>query len=59
MHQGRGAGRALLDESFRVFRARGHRACGLSTDSRTGAIGLYEHVGMHVRKSYTHRAKRL
>ena len=31
------------------------RRCGpaaLATDSRTGARGLYEHVGMHMRKSY-------
>ena len=58
-YRGRGLGRALLQESFRRFHAIGRRACGLSTDSRTGALGLYEHVGMHVRKSYTHWAKRL
>ena len=58
-HQGRGIGRAILEESFRRFRSIGRRACGLSTDSRTGALGLYEHVGMHVRKSYTHWVKRL
>jgi mycothiol synthase len=58
-HQGRGIGRAILEGSFRRFRSIGRRACGLSTDSRTGALGLYEHVGMHVRKSYTHWTKRL
>jgi mycothiol synthase len=58
-YQGRGIGRALLEESFRRFRAMGRRACGLSTDSRTGALGLYEHVGMRVRKSYSRWNKRL
>jgi mycothiol synthase len=58
-YQGRGIGRAILEESFRRFYAIGRRECGLSTDSRTGALGLYEHVGMHVRKSYTHWSKRL
>jgi hypothetical protein len=32
---------------------------GLSTDSRTGALGLYERVGMKVTRSYTHFAKEL
>jgi mycothiol synthase len=56
-HQGRGLGRAMLQESFRRFHAIGRRSCGLTTDSRTGALGLYEHVGMRVRKSYTHWEK--
>jgi mycothiol synthase len=56
-HRGNGLGRALLQESFRRFHALGRRECGLSTDSRTGALGLYEHVGMHVRLSYTRHAK--
>ena len=55
-HRGLGLGRALLDESFGRFRSRGRRACCLNTDSRTGALGLYEHVGMSVTRSYTHRA---
>ena len=58
-YRGRGLARALLQESFRRFHALGRRSCGLSTDSRTGALGLYEHVGMQVRKSYTHWTKRL
>jgi mycothiol synthase len=58
-YRGRGLARALLQESFRRFHALGRRTCGLSTDSRTGALGLYEHVGMHVRKSYTHWTKPL
>jgi class 3 adenylate cyclase/ribosomal protein S18 acetylase RimI-like enzyme len=52
-YRGRGLGRALLQESFRRFNGTGHRMCGLNTDARTGALGLYEHVGMRVRKSYT------
>jgi ribosomal protein S18 acetylase RimI-like enzyme len=56
-HQGRGLGRALLLESFRRFHRIGRKSCGLTTDSRTGALGLYEHVGMYVRKSYTHWAR--
>jgi mycothiol synthase len=58
-YRGRGLGRALLQESFRRFYAIGRRTCGVSTDTRTGALGLYEHVGMRVRKSYTHWSKRL
>ena len=58
-HRRRGIGRALLQESFRRFHELGRRTCGLSTDSRTGALGLYERAGMRVRKSYTHWTKRL
>jgi ribosomal protein S18 acetylase RimI-like enzyme len=55
----RGIARALLASAFASFRERGASACGLSTDSRTGALGLYERVGMRVRRSYTHWAKSL
>jgi GNAT superfamily N-acetyltransferase len=55
-HRGRGLGHALLDEAFNRFYARGRRVCELNTDTRTGALGLYEHVGMSVKSSYTHRA---
>jgi mycothiol synthase len=58
-HRGRGLGRALLQQGFAVFHARGRASVGLSTDSRTGALGLYEHVGMRVVRSYTHHAKAL
>lgn len=47
-HRGRGLARALLAESFAEGRRRGFDRSGLSTDSRTGALGLYEHVGMAV-----------
>ena len=58
-YRGRGIGRALLQESFRRFHDVGYRHCGLSTDSRTGALGLYEHIGMRVRSSFTRYTKRL
>jgi mycothiol synthase len=57
--RGRGLGRALLQHAFRAFHRRGERRTGLSTDSRTGALTLYEHVGMSVTHSYTHYAKEL
>ena len=58
-HRSRGLGRALLQQAFVNFHARGKHSVGLSTDSRTGALGLYEHVGMRVVRSYTHHAKQL
>ena len=58
-HRGKGLGRALLEETFRRFHTRGRSKCGLATDSRTGALTLYEHVGMRMRNSYTHWAKDL
>jgi mycothiol synthase len=50
-HRGRGLARALLVESFRTAWRAGLRHVGLSTDSRTGARGLYEHVGMRVTRT--------
>jgi mycothiol synthase len=58
-HRGRGLGGALLRASFREFFRRGLRTAGLSTESRTGARGVYEHVGMHVTRSYTRYSKDL
>ena len=55
----RGIARALLQDVFRAFHERSSPKCGVSTDSRTGALGLYETVGMHVRRSYTQWAKDL
>lgn len=57
--RGRGLGRALLQESFRRFWLAGHRAVGLSTDSRTGALGVYLRVGMEVRATYLRMVKDL
>jgi mycothiol synthase len=42
----RGLARALLVDTFRVGRDHGAPVSELSTDSRTGALGLYEKVGM-------------
>ncbi|CAN5390766.1 GNAT family N-acetyltransferase [soil metagenome] len=55
----RGLGRALLVEAFRSGRAHGARTAELSTDSRTGALGLYEHVGMRVAETFVHLALEL
>lgn len=52
-HRGRGLGRVLLHAAFRQFRECGLPTASLSTDSRTGALTLYEHVGMTVTESFT------
>ena len=46
----RGLATALLHHSFRDFKARGARRVGLGVDGEntTGAVRLYERVGMHV-----------
>ena len=58
-HRGRGLARAMLLRAFEEGRAHGATRAELSTDSRTGALGLYEHVGMRVKLSFEHWAKRL
>ncbi len=50
--QGRGIGTTLLAECFERFASRGRTTAGLSTDSRTGALGLYERVGMRVIREF-------
>ncbi len=54
--RGRGLGQALLVAAFAAGREHGCPRAELSTDSRTGALGLYEHLGMQVTSSYTHWA---
>ncbi|HET8526370.1 MAG TPA: GNAT family N-acetyltransferase, partial [Actinomycetota bacterium] len=54
----RGIGQALLRTSFAWFFERGRRVAGVATDSRTGALGLYERVGMRVQRQYTRYTKR-
>ena len=54
--RGRGLGRVLLVAAFREGRSRGAGWAELSTDSRTGALGLYEHVGMSVTDTFVHMA---
>lgn len=55
----RGIARALLQTVFAAFHATGRRRVGLSTNSQTGALSLYERIGMRVRRSYTAWAKDL
>ena len=54
--RGRGLAQALLVDSFRAARERGATRFELSTDSRTGALGLYEKVGMEVTSTWVNRA---
>ena len=54
--RGCGLARALLADSFEVARSRGARRSELSTDSRTGALGLYQRVGMEVTSTWRHLA---
>jgi mycothiol synthase len=58
-HRGRGLGGALLQAAFREFRRRGLKTAGLSTESRTGARGVYEHVGMTITRSFKRYSKDL
>jgi mycothiol synthase len=56
----RGLGTALLRHSFRDFAARGATRVGLGVDGEntTGAVRLYERVGMHVvRRNDTYEKK--
>ena len=57
--RGRGLARALLADAFANAREHGATISELSTDSRTGALGLYEKVGMVVSSNWIHRAYRL
>ena len=52
----RGLAQALLVDSFAEARAHGTSTSELSTDSRTGALGLYERVGMVTRDIWVNRA---
>ena len=50
---------ALLQRAFGIGWERGRRSCVLATDTRTGALGLYEHVGMTPRGTYMHLRRSL
>jgi GNAT superfamily N-acetyltransferase len=52
--RGLGLARALLVDAFARARAHGATVSELATDSRTGALGLYEHVGMRVTQTWRH-----
>jgi ribosomal protein S18 acetylase RimI-like enzyme len=58
-HRHRGIARAVLHATAAAFHARGRRTIGLSTDSRTGALAMYERLGMRIRRSYTSWTKEL
>jgi mycothiol synthase len=49
----RGIARALLQTAFRRSFDCGYTQTRLSTDSRTGALALYERLGMRVQRSFT------
>ena len=50
----RGIARALLQTAFARSFERGYAWTSLSTDSDTGALSLYERVGMRIHRSFTH-----
>lgn len=52
----RGLAQALMVDTFAEARRHGAMVSGLSTDSRTGALGLYEKVGMKVTSVWVNRA---
>ncbi|GIG61585.1 hypothetical protein Lfu02_59570 [Longispora fulva] len=52
-HRNRGMARLLLRHAFRDVYRSGRRTCTLWTHSDTGALPLYERVGMSVRRSST------
>lgn len=55
--RGQGLARALLVDAFGVAREHGGARAELSTDSRTGALSLYEKVGMVVTSTWFHLAR--
>jgi ribosomal protein S18 acetylase RimI-like enzyme len=55
-HRHQGLGQALLADVFSEARAHGATKSELSTDSRTGALDLYEKVGMEVTSVWVNRA---
>ncbi|MEU6553899.1 GNAT family N-acetyltransferase [Streptomyces sp. NPDC046915] len=58
-HRNRGIARLLLRHVFRAFHRQGRRTCTLATHSDTGALALYQRVGMTVRHSSTVHRKSL
>ena len=58
-YRGRRVGRALLRAAVEYAREHGATISELSTDSRTGALALYEKVGMVVTSNWVHRAYKL
>lgn len=58
-HRGQGIGQQLLAEAFEAGRRRGLPVGELSTDTRTGAVGLYERLGMRIVVEFTNWRKDL
>ena len=54
--RGRGIAQAMLVDAFSAAREHGCTTSGLNTDSRTGALGLYEKVGMQTTRTWVNRA---
>jgi mycothiol synthase len=54
-HRGRGLAPAMLVDAFSLAREHGAVRCYLSTDTRAGARGLYEKVGMEVASTWVNR----
>jgi mycothiol synthase len=54
--RGRGLAQALLVDAFAAAAEHGATRSELSTDSRTGALALYEKVGMKVTSTWVNRA---
>jgi mycothiol synthase len=54
--RGRGLAQALLVDAFTCARQHGAVRSAVSTDSRTGALSLYEKVGMEVTQNWVNRA---
>jgi ribosomal protein S18 acetylase RimI-like enzyme len=53
-HRHRGLARVLLRHVFRDAYRSGRRCCVLATNSYTGALTLYQRVGMRIRRAYSH-----
>lgn len=51
-HRGNGLAQLLLAAAYEAGRGRGNRTGGLSTDSRSGALDLYERLGLRVEHSF-------
>lgn len=58
-HRRRGIARALLEHAFAAFAAAGRSRCTVWTHTDTGALSLYQRVGMGVERTATIFATRL
>ncbi|MGN6781080.1 MAG: GNAT family N-acetyltransferase, partial [Marmoricola sp.] len=57
--RGQGIAQAMLVDAFATAREHGCTTSSLNTDSRTGALGLYERVVMVVTQNWVNRGKTL